>query len=154
MATPDANLLVRTWLLTPFLAIDGEGVTNPVLDLIGPDRVWAGALPEGFDPGAGPGITVVRGGSGMTSGGRPNPEIPDLVSAHVQIRVWAELNEFQVANTIYLAIREWMHARNNIVFEDIGYLMQSVEVVEGMDVRDPETGFATVICFFDLLLHN
>jgi hypothetical protein len=154
----DANLIVRTWLLQPVVLVPADDETgtqalnNPLIPLIG-NRVWAGALPEGFDPTNQPGIVVSRGGSGMSSGGDSEYEIP-ITNAHIQIRVWAGINGFVTASGIYSVMHDWIDARFNISFPTVGYVMLCNEVVEPMDVRDDSTGYATVIGFFDLKLRD
>lgn len=150
----DANLLLRTWLLSDSVTTkQGEVLTNPLTAVIDNTRVWGGSLPEGFDPSEGPGIVIVRGGSGMTSGGKAENEIP-LTNPHVQVKVWAEENKFQVASEIYSLIHDWIDGRNDIDFGDKGYLMSCNESVEPQDLRDPETRFSTVFGYFDMQLRD
>jgi len=146
----DANLLLRTWLLTPTL----NGNPNPVLAALGSSNIYAGHLPSGVDPKIGP-IVVVRTGGGtasITGGGSAHAEIP-LTKPRMQVTVWANVNQFQTARNVYGAIFDWIHQQTNVDFGVLGYVMSCLEDTEGQDVTDPHTGFATVVSFWSLILH-
>jgi len=150
----DGNKLLRAWLLTPSMDYTPGGTQiNPLLPLIDAQRVWGGGLPEGFDPAAGAGIVVVRGGSGITSGGIPSDEIP-LWNPHMRVTVWCNKNEFQIASDIFGAVSDWIDQRNNVSIPDIGYVIACNEVIEPQDLKDPSTGFATVFGFFDMSIRD
>ena len=161
----DANLLLRTWLLTASLTIDGNLVTNQVPVLLNalftsggaypnntPNRIYAGHLVPGFDPQYGPGIVIRVGGgtSAGTGGGSAHPEIP-VISPRMQVTCWAKVNQYDVARQLYRAAYDWMQRRTNINLGDVGYILSSLEQVEGQDYDDPQTGLAAVISFWKIM---
>jgi hypothetical protein len=163
----DPNLLLRTWLLTPDLVLDGVDVSNPVLTALSlqdptpanpPDStpIYAGHLPEHYDPrptGQGVAIVIRVGGSGTTSGGTANAEIP-IIDPRMQITVWAGINAYQQARTLDRAIFDWIHAKNNVDLGEAGFVLSSLNQVLGQDINDPSTGYATVVSFWHLMLRE
>jgi hypothetical protein len=165
----DANVLVRTWLLTPSLTIEGQLVVNqvPLLlqSLFTPGapppnddplkRIYAGHLRPGFDPNFGPAL-VVRVGSGTTAGtggGAAHSELP-IVMPRMQLTAWANVSQYDIARQLYAAAYDWMQRRNGIDLGGAGYILSCLEQVEGQDVDDPHTGFATVFGFWKLMLRE
>jgi hypothetical protein len=164
----DPNLFLRTWLLIPQLPQpDGSLLDNPVLAALlaqlppPPDPwpsppVFAGHLPEHYDPrpsGNGMAIVIRVGGSGMTSGGTANPEIP-IIDPRMQVSVWAGINEYQKARTLDRAIFDWIHGKTSINLGDAGFALGSLNQVLGQDINDPSTGLATVVSFWHLTLRE
>ena len=163
----DSNALVRTWLLTPQLAIEGELVTNQVPVVLAdlftagvppndtPNRVYAGKLIAGFNPQNGPGLVVLVGGgtTAGSGGGSARPEVP-LREPRMQVRAWANKDQFDVARKVYGAAYDWMQRRNNINLGDAGYIWSCLEQVEGQDIADPHSGLATVMGYWKLLIDD
>jgi hypothetical protein len=145
----DANLLLRTWLLTASI----NGVANPVLAVLTSPNIYAGHLPPGVDTSIDPAI-VVRGGGGTasaTGGGSAHPEIP-IIRPRMQITAWCGPNQFLLARQIYGAIFDWLHGKTQLDLGSVGFVLSCLEETEGQDVTDPHTGFATVVSFWNLLL--
>jgi len=146
----DANLLLRTWLLSTVV----NGQPNPVLPVLQTNRIFAGHLPQGLDPKTGP-VIVVRTGGGTasaTGGGSAHPEIPGLIKPRMQITVWADVDQWQVARAVYGAIFDWLHQQTNVDFGVLGTVLSCLEDTEGQDVSDPHTGYATVVSFWSLAI--
>jgi hypothetical protein len=162
----DTNLLVRKWLLTPELDIEGQTVQNQVPIVLAShfsagavppndtsDRVYGGHLVPGFDPQFGPGL-VVRVGSGAsagTGGGSSRSEVP-IREPRVYLTSWADKNQFDIARELYGAAYDWMQRRNNIDLGEFGFIFSCLEQVEGQDIDDPHTGFATVMGIWKVML--
>src|SRR6266404_1185393 len=104
----DANVLVRSWLLTPSLVIDGQTVINQVPVVLAqfftaggappnndPNRIYGGHLIPGFAPDFGPGLVIRVGGgtSAGTGGGSAHPELP-LNMPRMQLTAWANVNQY------------------------------------------------------------
>ena len=145
----DANLLLRTWLLTASI----NAVPNPVLAVLTNPNIYAGHLPPGVDTSIDPAI-VIRGGGGTasaTGGGSAHPEIP-LIRPRMQITAWCGPNQFQLARQIYGAIFDWLHGKTRVDFGVAGFVLSCLEETEGQDVTDIHTGFATVVSYWNLQL--
>jgi hypothetical protein len=159
-------LLVKTWLLTPSVA--GVDIINPLLPLLNnlfvagagfpnndPNRVYVGHLPQGFDATFGPGV-VIRVGTGTTAGtggGAAHPELP-LTMPRVQITTFAGRQEYDISDNVYFAIHDWIHRRNNIDLGDAGFVLSSLEHVEGQQVEDPHTFYATNISIWGMTMRE
>jgi hypothetical protein len=162
----DTNLLVRKWLLTSELGIEGQTVENQVPIVLAshftagavppndtPNRVYGGHLVPGFDPQFGPGL-VVRVGSGAsagTGGGSSRSEVP-IREPRVYLTSWADKNQFDIARELYGAAYDWMQRRNNIDLGEFGFIFSCLEQVEGQDIDDPHTGFATVMGIWKVMI--
>ena|SRR5437016_745762 len=164
----DSNVLVRSWLLTPSLTIEGTLVINQVPVLLtslftsgapppndSPLRIYAGHLRPGFDPKFGPGLVIRVGGgtTGGAGGGAAHPELP-LIMPRMQLTSWADVSQYDIARQLYAAAYDWMQRRNGISLGTAGYVISSLEQVEGQDIDDPHTGFATVVGFWKLMLRE
>jgi hypothetical protein len=165
----DPNLLLRTWLLLPGPRTlpDGTVLDNPVLAVLADPAnapvvpypitpVFAGQLPEGYDPkqtGQGMAIVVTVGGSGPTSGGTAHSEIP-IIDPRMMVKVWAGNNEYQRARELDRAIFDWIHAKTPLDLGDVGYVIQCLNQVLGQDINDSKTGLATVVSFWHLTLRE
>ncbi len=128
----DVNALLRAWLLT------SGNIQGAV------QGVFAGDLPEGFDPKSGPGIQIV------SRGGKSNPEIPDIAVKNMQVRVWADVEKYQLANQVYGSVSDLIQGQSNITVPGVGYVISCVETISSQDVTDPDTGWATVIAFYQI----
>ena len=129
----DANALLRRWI--------AQGLNTP--------RVSAVVLPDynpdtgdGFQPSDGPWIVVnVRGGLSET-------EAP-IIKPSLQVRVWADQDQFDIARSRYLEIYDLIQGQQ-IDLDVDGRVIACSEDQQGQDVVDQDTGFATVIAFFTL----
>jgi hypothetical protein len=145
----DANLFLRTWLLTAVV----NGQQNPIPGVLGSQQIFAGQVPPGVDTSVAPAIIVRAGGgtASASSGGSAHPEIP-IIQPRMQITAWCGPNQFQLARQIYGAAFDWIHGKTAIDLGAIGYALSCLELTEGQDVTDPHTGFATVVSFWSLML--
>lgn len=132
----DPNLLVRHYLLQ----------NSTLLAMLGPYQVTA-HLPEKFDPLNGP-IVVVG-----TEGGSSHPEIP-IQTQRVKVRVWAGVDGYAVARQVYGVVHDWLHGQNDLDFGDLGTILASIEVVTGQDITDPDSGWATVLAYYDVTVRE
>ena len=137
----DANVLVREWLLaqTSVTSLIGTGNIN--------GGVYCGDVPEHFDPTLGPCIQIQR------QGGSSHSEIPAVIDARMHIRVWAGVEQYLSASQLYSAVRDVMHGAEMVQLAD-GFVIRCIETVPGQDVTDPDTGWATVFGFFQLMARN
>jgi hypothetical protein len=136
----DTSLLLRTWLLTlqPVTTLIGNGNIN--------GGIYCGDLPESFQPINGPCVQI------MHSGGSAHPEIKLLADDKKMIRVWAGANEYLKAHQLYSCVYDGIHTATNLDFgANVGYMMRCLEVIAGQDVTDPDTGWATVVAFYNLM---
>lgn len=134
----DTNSLLRDWLLS----------LPSVTSLLGTNAngsVYCGDLPEHFDPSLGPGIQI------FTAGGTPHPEITALVDDRKQIKVWADVEQYQLARQVYGAIRDQIHGASGVDRAAKGYVVRCIEVTSGQDITDPDNGWATVVSFYQLM---
>lgn len=132
----DTNVLVRQYLLQ----------NSTLLALLGPYQVM-GHLPEKFNPLSGP-IVVVN-----TEGGNAHPEIP-IQTQRVKIRVWAGVDGYQIARQVYGVVHDWLHGQNDLDFGDFGTILASIETVTGQDITDPDSGWATVLAYYDVTVRD
>jgi hypothetical protein len=101
-------------------------------------------LPEHFDPKLGPAIQIVR------SGGIPHGEITVLVNARVQVRVWADVEKYQLASDVDAAINDTLHGVTGIVLAD-GVILSALKVTEPQEMTDPDTGWVAVNSFYAVM---
>jgi len=171
----DVNIAVRTWLLLDSIILPDGTVKQNQLPVIlnslfvsggafpnnNAQRVYAGHLVPGFDPQYGPGV-VIRVGTGAaagTGGGSAHPEIP-IIMPRMQLTTWAGVNQYQICRQLYRAIYDWIQRMTNVDLgldtqgNNIGYVLSAIEQVEGQDVDDPHTGFATNISFWKLMMRE
>ena len=127
----DAAVLVREHLLNQ----------PEVTSLLGTNlnqSIYAAAdLPEHFNPKLGPAIQVWR------SGGTSHGEITQLVNAHVQIRVWADVEKYQLASDVYSAINDTLHGVTGVRLDD-GTIMSALEATGPQEITDPDTAWVTI----------
>ena len=135
----DTHLLVRNWLLSvsQITAMVGTGNIN--------NGIYCGDLPESFTPSSGLGIQI------LASGGSSHPEILTVDDDKKMIRVWAGKNEYLKAHQLYTLIKSALHGATNLDFSASGYVMRCLEIIAAQDVTDPETGWATVVSFYNLM---
>ena len=145
----DVNVLLQTWLLTPSI----NGNPNPVLPLMGSSaQIFSGHLPQGKDPSINP-IIVVRVGGGTasaTGGGPAQAEVP-IITPRMQITTWAGKDRYAQSRQLYCAIWDWLHGKTNVDLSPVGFVLSMLEMTEGQDVSDPQTGLATVVSYWALM---
>lgn len=139
----DTNVALRQWLLT-FTSITSLLGTNAN------NSIYGGDLPEHFDPALGAGIQI------FTAGGSSDSEIVVLVRERKQIRVWAGTEQYDVARAIYGAIHDAIHGQSMVVLgaPANGTIVTCNEVSSGQDITDPDTGWATVVAFYEIRAHS
>jgi len=135
----DTNALVRAWLLS----------INAITTLLGTDNVnggiYCGDLPESFTPANSPAIQI------LSSGGSQHPEITVINDDKKMIRVWANVNDYLTAHKLDALISSTMHGATNLDFSALGYVMRCQEIIAAQDVTDPDTGWATVVSFYNVM---
>lgn len=140
----NTNKLLRNWLLTStdLLALlpgrdSGGGPTH---------SIYAGDLPEKLDLLAGPAVTL------FTRPGKMHKEIPVLITPNIQIKIWAAPMKYQLARQVYGVISDLIHCANNIDLSPDGVVLSGQANGTGQDVDDPDSGYATVVGFFDVMM--
>jgi hypothetical protein len=131
----DPDIIVRRWLL---------GSTN-VTALLGTNQsgsVYCGDLPERFDPEFGPGIQI------NTWSGAGHEEIKEIVEPRLQIKVWTRPNAQKLARAVFRAVYDVLHGASMVDFGDDGRVLTCQAQDLGQDVSDPDTGWTTVVGFF------
>jgi hypothetical protein len=88
----------------------------------------------------GPAITLV------VKGGLTHPEMP-LQEVDVQLTVWTGINQNLQAHTIYQACLLALHG----LIYPIAGVKRILATVPGIDVVDPDTGWATVVSAFNVM---
>ena len=104
----------------------------------------AADLPEHFDPKLGPAIQIVR------SGGTSHTEITVMVNARVQVRVWADVEKYQLASDLYGAINDTLHGVTGIALAD-GVILSALEATGPQEMTDPDTGWVAVNSFYAVI---
>jgi hypothetical protein len=133
----DSALLVKSWLL--------QDAT--LIGMLGQMNVKAGELPAKFNPAGGPIVTVAL------HAGRSHPETIDLATDRVRVRVWAGVNQDQLAFNVYNEVRKWMHGANMVNLSPYGTIVISQEASR-QSLTEPVTGWATVLAFYDITAHD
>lgn len=133
---PDANVLLVRWLKE---ALDTTRVSAIVL----PE--WRPDTNDGFRPQDGPWVVVSR------RGGDAHSEAP-LVNPSMQVRVWAGVDQFDVASARSLEVFQAIHQQDHVDFDNDGYVIAARQEGGDQDVPDSDTGFATVLSFYELRL--
>jgi hypothetical protein len=136
----DTNALLRKWLLT------SDDLVALLLDRDSTKSIYAGDLPEKVDPKDGPAVVI------STRPGKMHKEIPVLITPNFQIRVWAAPMKYKLARQVYGVISDLIHGANNIDLAPDGYVLMGQANGTGQDVDDPDSGDATVIGFFDVMM--
>lgn len=163
----DHNKLLRTWLLAPQVTLPVIGtISNPVLAVLASQSpapavpypitpIFAGHLPEKYDPrptGNGMAVVIRGGGSGVTFGGTAHTEIP-IIDPRLEVICWAGNNEFEKARSVDRAIFDWIHAKSCLDLGDVGFVINSLNLVLGQDIYDP-SGLASIVSFYHLTLRE
>jgi len=134
----DVAVLVREHLLNQaaIVALLGTNLNGSIYA--------ATDLPEHFDPKLGPVIQIFR------SGGTSHTEITVLVTARVQIRVWADVEKYQLASDVYGAINDTLHGVTGITLAD-GVILSALEATGPQEMTDPDTGWVAVNSFYAVM---
>jgi hypothetical protein len=134
----DVAVLVREYLLAQ----------AAVTDLLGTNKnnsIYAAYdLPEGFDPKRGAAIQLFR------AGGKSHPEILSLVNARLEVRTWADVEDYVLASQLYSAIHDVLHGLTNATVAD-GTIKSALEVTAPQEMTDPETGWVNMFAFYSVL---
>lgn len=107
-------------------------------------HVFGTKAPDGFNP-TDQGCVVVQGWAGDS-----HTEIRALNKPRVQVRTWAGRDQSALARAIYCAVYGMLHGINNVAVASYGKILASSEAVGGQDLEDPETGFASVISYYEI----
>ena len=143
----DPTLLVRKFLLqdAALLALCPGGaptIAGSSPDL--PSHIVGGELPKYADPNAyAPFVTI------SCEGGTSHPEAP-ISADRVKIRVWAGINDYPTARQVYGEISNWLNRKNLIDLAPDGFIIISQETVGAQDLTDPDTGWATLVVFYQI----
>jgi hypothetical protein len=144
---PDATILVRKFLLqdAALLALcPGSAPTVPASDPDVPEHIVGGVLPEYANPNVyAPFVTIA------TEGGTSHPEAP-INADRVKVRVWAGINQWPLARQVNEEIETWLHRKNQIDLAPAGFIIISQQTVGAQDLTDPDTGWATVVSFYQI----
>lgn len=133
----DPVQIVRQWLLA----------SNLVQAIAGSD-VFGEVLPEHYDPTSNSAVVIsIKGGAG-------HAEIAPLREAEIQIKCWAGINQFVLAQSLYGAVYDTMHSKSMVSFAGFGTVLTSYEMLMGHSVVDPDTGWATVVGAFHMQLRQ
>jgi hypothetical protein len=130
--------LVREFLLAQASVVAVLGTNEHSSIYAAPD------LPERFDPKKGACIQLVR------SGGIPPIEIPQLLTARLQVRVWTDQEQYLQASDVYGALRDVLHGAANAALDE-GMLLSALEVTGPQEMTDPETAWVSVNSFYTIM---
>lgn len=132
----DHNLLIKELLDN----------TSAVKSLLGSLGVRIGDVPEKFDPlnapSTSPCVTLCR------EGGDSFENAP-IKTARMKIRVWAGKNQRLLANQVYAEICDALDGLNSVQLA-AGFILKCFEAVAGQDLSDPDTGWATVLSYYEV----
>lgn len=132
----DAVKLVRAWLLSI------PSVAAISTNFFAPD------LPPNYDP------TDTADGLAATllvKGGVGHGEIISVDDVDVQVKTWAGTNAGQEARSLYIAIKNAIHGKNMVVVVGIdAVILNCSEMSTGIDMTDPDAGWAIVMGAFHL----
>lgn len=143
----DSNLTLVTYLMQSAAIV--ALVANKSRTVVTQESlIFCGKLPQGYKPEVnGRAITF------MNRGGAADPELP-IIRPSVQIECWAPALDSQGARELYRAVFDQLHQKNNIDLGDIGYILAITEEVQGQDLDDPDTQWASVLSYYRLILRN
>lgn len=133
----DSNVLLRKWILSKpsITALLGTNVGG---------SVYIGDLVKGYNPDLGLAVQIIN------VGGQTEPET-FISNDRKQVRVWGGVEKGLDCKQLYLEIRKQIHGATNVAVPGAGYVMSCLEAVSGQDITDPDTGWATVLGFFQLM---
>ena len=133
----DHNQVLRDYL----------GSVSALTSLLGSFGVVAGQLPEKFDPDATPAsspcVVVNREGAGTPF------ETSAIVTARMKVRTWCGMNQYQKAAQVDAQIFEALALVNGVTVAS-GTIIKSIPNAVGNDITDPDTGWATVLSYYEV----
>jgi hypothetical protein len=136
----DTGILVRAWLL-------GQSSITSLLGTNQGGSIYAAPdLPKNFDPSLGAGIQIFTAG-----GPPPHSEIPTIVDEKIQVKIWANVEQYTLAKTVYLAVQTVMRGACGVDLNPNGFVIRCLELTPGQEITDPDTGWATVLAFYLLM---
>jgi len=149
----DAILAVRTILLA-------DTVSGGVVSLIGTHpttglpAVFGGQLPKHYNPE--PATAAEPDGDGiaitlLVKGGTTHSEMPTQ-EVDVQVRVWGGVNKDLEARTVYNRCFQVLHGLCNVMTGAAGQVKRILATTPGVDMVDPDTGWATILCAFNVMI--
>jgi hypothetical protein len=134
----DVAVLVREYLL-------GQTAVTSLLGTNKQRSIYAAYdLPEGFDPKLGPVIQLFR------AGGKSHAEIDGLLYARLQVRTWADVEQYLVASNLYSALHDVLHGLTNTAVTD-GTIKSALEVTGPQEMTDTETGWVSMYAFYAVM---
>jgi hypothetical protein len=142
----DPNALLALW----FRSI--AAITTLLPNRNNTNSIYAVELPPKFDPSLGPAITI------MASGGFSNPEIPTIIRPRMQIKIWGDVLAVEAVRAVYSAMYDSINGMGNIKIVNgatpVGTILSCCEVTPPQDLSDPDTDWATVVSFYELIARS
>lgn len=108
-------------------------------------NVFAGILPEHYDPTSNPAVVLTTRGGDMSS------ETPQA-NPSIQAAVFAGINQFVLAHTVAQAIVSCLHGRNKVNFGADGLIISCVAESVPTESVDPDNGWAMTMTFFKVMI--
>lgn len=142
----DAILAVRTILLA-------DEVSGGIVSLVG-ENVYGGQLPEHYNPEAPTAAEPSGDGMAITllvKGGTSHSELP-LQEVDVQVQVWSGVNQNFNARAVYNRCFQVLHGLCNVMTGSAGQVKRILATTPGVDMPDPDTGWATIIGVFNVMI--
>lgn len=136
---PDTLKLFRKLMLYA----DGANLLPSKLGARASGSVYTFEADEGVTPAGGVYVTIGR------RGGATHNEIP-LENSSVMVRFWAGAFEWQKARDAHRAMKDWCHGKTMFSLGADGFVLTCLEQVPPQEVKDPDTGWATVIAFYEI----
>jgi len=128
-------------------------VSGGIVSLVG-QNVYGGQLPEHYNPevsstaepaGDGPAITL------LVKGGTSHSEMPQQ-DVDCQVQIWAGVNQNFPARAIYERCYQVLHGLCNVQTGGAGLVNRILAGTPGVDMVDPDTGWATIIGVFHVMI--
>jgi hypothetical protein len=73
-----------------------------------------------------------------------------LVDARLQIKVWADVEQYSTAAAVYGAINDVLHGACGVATAD-GTIVRALEADGPMEMTDPDTGWVAVYAFYTVM---
>jgi hypothetical protein len=132
-----ATATLRAWLLAQ------SGVTA----LCGLN-IFGDTLPEHYDPTSNPAIVVsLKAGAG-------HAEISTIMEVDLQVKCWAGINQFATALAVYGAVYDAIHSKSMASVAGQATVLTCYEGSTAQPMADPDTGWATSVGSFHLILRQ
>ena len=101
-------------------------------------------LPEHYDAAKGPAVQLIR------SGGLTEPEIPDLLEARLQIRIWADQEKDKLASDVYGQVHDALTPLQ-MFSNGRGTIMSATEITGPQEGSDPDSSWTFVNSFYTVV---